>query len=53
MQVLFLRPNHYDIAILQKPTNASENFFELEKRIRNIKEALEFQQEFQEIICFK
>lgn len=29
-----MRPNHYDIAILQKPTNASENFFELEKRIR-------------------
>ena len=37
MQVLFLRPNHYDITILQKPANASENFFKLEKRIRNDK----------------
>ena len=35
MQVLFLRPNHYDIAILQKPANASENFFKLEKRKRS------------------
>ena len=32
-----MRPNHYDIAILQKPANASENFFKLEKRIRNDK----------------
>ena len=28
------------IAILQKPANASENFFELEKRIRNDKRSL-------------